>query len=253
MLDLKKQEYKGYFIYYYENKYLKYGQKYIDGEFLTKDIYKNTLRNYVAKIEIEKNKFIIKSPKSETILPQKKIMGILKKGEALTTLINLNKNIEEGFYEFVQPYLAIIKKDIFLKESFILMENIDGKEINNLENSKIEIDKILSVIKKMHNKKIYHGDLNTSNFISYNSEIKIIDTQGKKDIFSNYKRAYDYLTLKEDLLVLKINYKVNEKYRINKKTIGYLLAYIVKNFKKNRLIKQIRNFKKKLRKKGWRI
>lgn len=253
MLNLKKEKYKEYFIYYYEKKYLKYGKKYIDGDYLTKDIYKNTLRNYVSKIEVEESEFIIKSPKSETILPQKKLMGIFKQGEALTTLINLNENIKNGFVEFVQPYLAIVKKDIFLKESFLLMENINGIEINKVKNKKKAIEQILDITKKIHSKKIYHGDLNTSNFIYYKNNIRIIDTQGKKDKISNFKRAYDYLTLKEDLLIQKMEYKIENYYKFDKKKIGYILAYIIKNIKRTFVIRKIREAKKRMRKKGWKI
>lgn len=253
MLNLKKELYKEYEIFYYEDKYLALGKEFVDKNFLLEEVYKDTTRNYVAKIKISNQDLIVKSPKSETILPQKKIMGILKKGEALTTLINLNKNIDMGLKNYVKPYVAILKKNIFLKESFLLMENISGTPINRTENLFEVLDLVVKEMNNIHEKGFYHGDLNTSNFIFYNNQIKIIDTQGKKDIFSNFKRSYDYLTLKEDLLVNECGYDIDKKYKVNQKKIGYLLAYLIKNIKKNKLMKKFRNLKKELRKKGWKI
>lgn len=253
MNDLKKVEYKGYFIYFYEENYLIVAKMFVDNKYNVEEIYKKTKRNYVAKIVINNEKFIIKSPKSETILPQKKLLGIIKKGESLTTLINLNEHINNGIDNYVKPYATIIKKNIFLKESFLLMENIEGQKIADIPDSNKILDEILEVVKKIHQKKIYHGDLNTSNFLYLDNKVKIIDTQGKKDIFSNFKRAYDYLTLKEDLLIILKKYNIEHIYRLNKRTIGYLLAYIIKSVKRNKIIKKFRNLKKRLRRAGWKI
>ncbi|MGL5052264.1 MAG: lipopolysaccharide core heptose(II) kinase RfaY, partial [Cetobacterium sp.] len=91
-----------------------------------------------------------------------------------------------------------------------------------------------------------------SNFIKAEDSIKIIDTQAKREKFWYFKRGYDILTMKNDLLVLEKKYEVEKKYRVNR-DLGYSLAYFIKNFKKLSLVKKVREIKVKLRTKGWKV
>ncbi|MGL5622453.1 MAG: lipopolysaccharide core heptose(II) kinase RfaY, partial [Cetobacterium sp.] len=111
---------------------------------------------------------------------------------------------------------------------------------------------IMDMVQKIHEKGIYHGDLNTSNFIKTKEGIKIIDSQAKREHFWHFKRGYDILTMKNDLLVLLLEYDVEKKYKV-KRDLGYTLAYFIKNFKKLSLVKKIRELKIKLRNKGWKV
>lgn len=243
--NIKHKEFK---IYFKNEENFELGKKILDKKYKVLSIYKDTERNYVAKIEIENKKYVIKSPKSEIIIPQRRIQSILKKGEGLTSFYNIDNLEKIGINDFIKPLTILIKKNLFLKESFILMEYIEGDVIRTEK----DIDEIVEIVKKIHKKGIYHGDLNTSNFIKTKNGIKIIDSQAKREKLWNFKRAYDILTLKEDLLVLMLNYDIDKKYKI-KKDIGYLLAYFIKNFKKNRIVKKIRFLKSWLRSKGVKI
>ena len=129
------------------------------------------------------------------------------------------------------------------------MEYIEG----NILRTEEDIDKVIKIIKKVHNIGRYHGDLNTSNFIKINDGLKIIDTQMKKEKFWNFKKVYDILTLKEDLLVLELKYEVEKKYILNKKSLSFILANFLKKTKKLKFVEAFRNLKKDLRKKGWKI
>ncbi|MGL6115429.1 MAG: lipopolysaccharide core heptose(II) kinase RfaY [Cetobacterium sp.] len=248
MTKLFEEKYKNYNLYSYEEKYLDIGRKIIEKDYMVMEIYKDTNRNYVAKIKIEDNFYVLKSPKSEVIIPQRKIMTFFKDGEVLNTLKNLTLGIEEGIEEYVKPLLAIVKKKLFMEESYILMEYIEGEKLK----SNSDIDKVIEITKKIHGNNRYHGDLNTSNFIKVKDKIMVIDTQGKKDVLFGLKKSYDILTLKKDLLVLELNYSIDEKYIFNK-NISYYLAYILKEGKNLKIIQKFRDFKKKLRKKGWKI
>ncbi|MGL5126504.1 MAG: lipopolysaccharide core heptose(II) kinase RfaY, partial [Fusobacteriaceae bacterium] len=143
---------------------------------------------------------------------------------------------------------VMVRRGVFLKESFILMEYVEGKPIKTAE----EIDEIMNIVEKIHKMGIYHGDLNTSNFIKAEDSIKIIDTQAKREKFWYFKRGYDILTMKNDLLVLEKKYEVEKKYRVNR-DLGYSLACFIKNFKKLSLVKKVREIKVKLRTKGWKV
>ena len=250
-MKIEKYLYKGYSIYFptinLERK--EYGENIIDNNFKVLKVLKDTKRNYVAIVEIQNKKYILKEFRSEVVIPQRKIQTIFKEGEALKTLKNGYAAMNEGIIELVEPILAIVKKGIFIEKSFLLMEYIEG----NILRTKEDIDKVIEIIKKVHNRGRYHGDLNTSNFIKTKNGLKMIDTQMKKEKFWNFKKAYDILTLKEDLLVKMLNYNIDSKYIIKRKNLSYISAFILKKIKCSQIIKKIREKKKKLRKKGWKI
>ncbi|MDU1912148.1 lipopolysaccharide core heptose(II) kinase RfaY [Fusobacterium sp.] len=248
---IKNKKYKEYNIYYPEEEifYEELGKRIIDKEFKESEVYKNTERNYVAKIEIKGEKYILKSPKSETIIPQRRIQTFIKNGEALNTLINVRERIKEGMKEYAVPFLVIVKKNIFIKESYILMECIEGESIK----STADIDKIMEIVNKLHKEKIYHGDLNTSNFIKTKNGVRIIDTQGKQERFFHFKRWNDIFIMENDLLVIEKEYEVEEKYYKKNKDISYYMILVVRKIKKLKFVEWIKSKKKELRKKGWRI
>lgn len=225
------------------------GKIILDENYKIKRVYKDTKRNYVAQIEIENKNYILKEFRSEVIIPQRKVQTLFKKGEALSTLINTTEAIELGIEELVKPIVALVKKKITIKQSYLLMEYVEGKKISSIE----DIDKIMELVEKIHKNKIYHGDLNTSNFIKEKEKIRILDTQSKKEKIGSFKRWYDIFTLENDLLVKELNYNVSDKYYLKEKDIWFYLAYLLKNFKNTKLIKKIKSKKKELRKKGWKI
>ena len=235
---IKDVLYKEFKIYYKSEENKRLAEIVLDKNYRVIDEYKNTERNYVAKIEIDGRFYVLKSPKAETVIPQRRIQTAFKKGEGLTSFINIDRAKEMGLDFFIEPLAIMIKRGLFLKESFILMEYIDGEIIRTVE----DIDIIMDMVQKIHEKGIYHGDLNTSNFIKTADGIKIIDTQAKKERFWHFKRAYDILTLKNDLLVLEREYEVEKNYKV-KRDIGYALAYIIKNFKKLPLVQKNKRFK----------
>lgn len=245
---IKNMRYRDFKIYYKDECNKALAQKVLDQNYIVIDEYKNTERNYVAKIEIDKKFYVLKSPKAETVIPQRKVQTIFKKGEGLTSFKNIDYAKSIGLDFFIEPLAVMVKKGIFLQESFILMEYVEGKLIRTVE----DIDMIMDMVKKIHEKGIYHGDLNTSNFIKTKSGIKIIDTQAKREKLWHFKRAYDILTMKNDLLVLEREYEVEKDYKVQR-DIGYLLAYIIKNFKRLPIVEKIRGLKVKLRNKGWKI
>ncbi len=155
---------------------------------------------------------------------------------------------------FVPPLGVIVKRKHFIEESYILMEYIDGKILRTIE----DVNEVMKIIKKMHSHGIYHGDLNTSNFIKTKDGMKVIDTQGKSEKYIDYRRCYDIFTLKRDLLVMELNYDVEKEYNKDKndkkgRSFFYYIAYFTKEFKNIPIIKKVRGLKQKLRVKGWKI
>ena len=240
MLELKKEKYKEFEIFCYDNKYIEIAKKILDKEYNIVKILKDTKRNYVSIIEVNGNNYVNKEPRNEYIIPQRKLMSFFKKGEALTTLININKLINKyKIKEYAKPLIAITKrKNGMITYSLLVMERVIGTEEKNLEI-------LVNLMKKIHKKGFYHGDFNPSNFLNSNGKLFILDTQGKEMFFGNYSAHYDMLTMKMD------SYKEMEYPYL--KNIFYYFALLIKKIKKLPLVEKIKKYKKKLREKGWKI
>ena len=237
---LKKEIYKGFNIFSYDSKNIEIGKKILDNNYKTEIVFKDSKRSTVSEIKIDNNSYILKRIGNETIIPQRKLMTLFKKGEALTTLININKIMDElKISEYVRPLLAINRrKHGMIDFSFIVLEKVKG-------DSNVDKIALIELIKKIHRNKIYHGDFNPSNFIFTKNGIKIIDTQGKKMSFGNYRAHYDILTMKMDTYPdLKYPYKKN---------LFYYIALAVKKMKRLKFVEKIKEKKKILREKGWKI
>lgn len=236
MLKLEEKKYLKYRIYFYEEKYAKICKLILEGNYKILKEFKNTKRNYVALIEVDGLKFVYKEPRNEYRIIQRKLMTLVKKGEALNTLININLLIEQGIKEFVKP-LAVVnsRHNGMIDFSFILMEYIDGRVDREY------LPEMVSLLEKVHKLGHYHGDFNPGNIIVENgtNNLKIIDTQGKKMKFFNYQAHYDMITMWYDSWD-------EMPYPYNKGVVFYL-AYLMKRFKRLKIVELLGYFRKKNR------
>ena len=237
---LLEEKYKEYSLFAYDKIFIEIGKNIIDKKYKELNILKNTKRNYVSEIQIDNTSYIFKEPRNEYIIPQRKIFTLFKKGEVLTTLINVYKAIiNDNLIEYAKPLLAIVKR----KNGMICYSALIQEKINI--NDSRELNKMVEATKKIHSKGYYHGDCNPSNFMTSKNEVKILDTQAKKMSFGNYRAHYDMLTMKMD--------SYQEMEYPYKKNIFYYLAIFIKKIKKFKFIEKIKGKKKKLREKGWKI
>ena len=238
---LKKQKEDSFNIYVYDEKYLELGRDILNKNYKEIKKLKDTKRNYVVLIEWKGRKYVLKAPRNEFRIPQRKFFTLVKKGEALTTLVNINNLVKEkGIKEFAIPIVALNKRKLgFIEESYFVMEYFSG------ESGKKFIEEIMEIGKKIHSFGVYHGDFNPSNFLFDGEQVKIIDTQAKKMLLGNYRAHYDMLTMKMD------SYKEME-YPYNK-NFWYFMAVFVKKLKRNKIIAKIKKNKQILRDKGWKI
>ena len=190
---LLEEKYKEYSLFAYDKIFIEIGKNIIDKKYKELNILKNTKRNYVSEIQIDNTSYIFKEPRNEYIIPQRKIFTLFKKGEALTTLINVYKAIiNDNLIEYAKPLLAIVKR----KNGMICYSALIQEKINI--NDSRELNKMVEATKKIHSKGYYHGDCNPSNFMTSKNEVKILDTQAKKMSFGNYRAHYDMITMKMD-------------------------------------------------------
>ncbi|MFK4785491.1 lipopolysaccharide core heptose(II) kinase RfaY [Fusobacterium sp. MFO224] len=194
MKKLLKKKYKNYQLFFYDEKYQELGKKIVDKDVkIIKEI-KVTDRNYVSKIKYNGGLYILKSPRNEHRKFQRKVMTLFKRGEALSTLVNTSKLIDKGLDIFATPYIAIVKrKNGMIVSSYFVTEYFEEKKKKGYK--KEEIQKWLELGKKLHDKKVYHGDLNPANIIDTDKGVKLIDSQCKKYYFGEYRSNYDKLTL----------------------------------------------------------
>lgn len=238
---MKRENYKEFNIYFYNDEELNLGKMIIDKHYSIVRILKDTKRNYVAIIEIMGKKYVLKEPRNEFRIPQRKIMSFFKAGEVVTTLKNITELIEKNkIKEFVKPLVAINqRKNGMIVYSSLIMEFFDGTiEIKNN-------DKLVKLVEKLHDNGVYHGDFNPGNFLSKGNEIKIIDTQGKKFWMGKYRAHYDMLTMKID--------SYEEMEYPYSRDLWYYLALFIKKFKKLKIVEVVKKKKKELRDKGWKI
>ncbi|MDY4011911.1 MAG: lipopolysaccharide core heptose(II) kinase RfaY [Fusobacterium gastrosuis] len=238
---IEKEKYNQYNIYSFDTRYIYIAKEILERRFSLVKVLKDTKRNYVALIKINQKKYVYKEARNEYQIPQRKFFTLLKKGEAVETLKNINHLIEIGFSEYVRPLVAVNRrKSGMINFSFILMEYIDGTE------DRKQVRRVIDKMKEIHEKGYYHGDFNPSNFIfSKDNKLHILDTQGKKMIFGNYRAHYDMLTMIWDSFP-NLDYPIE-------KNIFYFLAVFIKSIKKLAFIKKIKKYKKSLRENGWKI
>lgn len=247
---IKSIQYKDYKIFYLDSRedLIELGKEIIDGKVEIFREFKVTKRNYVAGALYKGEKYVVKSPRNEHRIPQRKVQTLFKEGEALTTLKNVNELIERGFHEFVRPLMAIVKRRSgMIVDSFLVMEYVEGRRPE-----RNEIFLVVDFGRRLHGSKHYHGDFNTSNFLMTEEGLKTIDTQGKRFSFGTYRKHYEVMTFSKDLLLL--DYEMDgEKIFGYSKDIYYYLAHCMKGFKNLSVVSEVKRIKKKLRDKGWKI
>lgn len=244
--EIKSIKYQNYMIYGTE-EYLELGKCILKNQYEILEVYKDDSRSYVAKIRLNGKIYVLKSPRSEIRLIQRKWKTFWNKGEALTTLYNIFSLKQQKFHNIGEVYLAIVRKHFLIQESFLLMEYIEGEVFNHPE----RLDDFMEIVNKLHSLGRYHGDLNTSNVVLTTQGLYLIDTQAKKDLFGNFKRAYDILILLEDKVVTRIQYPILKKYSGSSLGFFWLLAKILRKIKYSSFVYQFRKRKRKQRKKKW--
>lgn len=212
------KKYKGYQLYYYDEKIEKILEKVIKKDYQVEEEYKNDRRTYVVKIRIEDKVYILKRTFQRNIL--KKIIGVFRKNNSVETFENINR-AKQNIEELANIYGVGLNKKLFVEDEFFLMECIEGEIYIDDEHHL----KILEILKKIHKNGYYHGDSNPYNFLfDKNEKIYIVDTKMKKMYFGNYRAHYDMLTLFKYFRDIKPEYPYE-------KNIFYIIAFGIRQYR----------------------
>ena len=178
MINLSESKYKGFKLLFYDLELEDLLKKIADNDTQIIEEYKNTQRNYVVKINYDGTDYVLKAPRNEFRIPQRKFFTLFKPGESVETLRNINELRENGLEIFAMPLGALVKRKYgMICESHIVFEVANGE--STVKNKDLAVE----ATKKMHEYGVYHGDCNPSNFIITENGVKIIDTQAKKIAF----------------------------------------------------------------------
>lgn len=241
---MEKLNYKAFQLNALDKIYLQLGKDIIDKNYTILKKLKDSPRNFVAIINWKDKLYVLKEPRNEYRIPQRQFFSFFKEGESLSTLKNVHNLIHtHNFEELVPIYLSGTKRNFgFITDSFLVMEYVEG----TIKNDSYHKNQAVEIMKKIHSKGFYHGDFNPSNFIfDQDDNIHILDTKGASYFFGNFRPHYDMITMWYD------SYK--EMTYPYPKNIWYHLAFSLKLFKRNKIIHRLKNFKKNLRNRGWKI
>lgn len=194
MKRFKEIEVKDFKVYFQEERFISISEKILEREYKILEEYKNDGRTFVALIEIENKKYILKEFQKESRDIWKRFLTVFNGGEAYTVLNNTFRAKELGVKEVTDVYCAILKKRFgMVRESYILMEYIEGE----IRLDKESVKDIEILMERIHKIGLYHGDCNPYNFLFLkNGELKIIDSKLKKDFIGN-RKSYDRKTLEK--------------------------------------------------------
>lgn len=194
MKRFKEKIIKGFICFYQDEKFLEISEKVIDEKYKVLERYKDDGRTFVALVEIDGIKYILKEFQKESRSLWKRLLTFFNGGEAYTIFRNTEGIKAFGIDEVTNVYSAIIKKRFgTVIKSYILMEYIPGE----IRLDQAAIEEIEKLMNRLHSLKIYHGDCNPYNFLFLDDKkIKIIDSKLKKDYIGN-RIKHDRKTLKK--------------------------------------------------------
>lgn len=134
--------------------------------------------------------------------PTNKIIGrkfkALLKGSYFSSLIaRVDRARAERCFSMCDVYLVAEKKHFrFARESFVLMEWIDGPLLSDSDELRNKYkSEVASLLKNLHQHGISSGDVHPGNFIVGDGGLKIIDLSGRGA--SAIDRAKDFIGLKD--------------------------------------------------------
>jgi len=148
------------------------------------DIYQSTWNNNNAIFKIRK----IKNYRNSLLDSKIRKQRTLKESQILSQVKS---------FGIPTPLVYFIN----LKKSLIIMQEIPGKPINDLSDSKIvELSKeIGKLVGMLHKNGVMHGDLTTSNFILFQNIVYVIDFGLSQNSIKPEDHAVDLRLIKEIL------------------------------------------------------
>jgi heptose II phosphotransferase len=202
-----------YDLFVEDEKSLALLEKVLNQNYVVLEEYKNSERNYVAKIRIGDNDYVLKENRKETRKWNYKIRFFFQDSEELQMMKNGLQAREESFFNLPKFYGVVEKRKYrILNRAFILEEYINGGVCESNEKK----DKAVACVEALHRIGRYHGDCNPNNFVfDENGQIFCLDTKFKRMFFGRYQAYADMINMQYDSYPEMIfPYKINFWYHL---------------------------------------
>lgn len=156
-------------------------------------ILKKNQRSSVYKINFEGKDLVLKVPKEKNNRKWIRFLTWFRKGEAFKNILGMIKLRGKGIKTTV-PLLAAERRALgMVVDSWLLYEYLDG--VTCLDHPE-HYPSVVKKLSEMHAKNFLHGDPQIRNFISYQDEIYVIDSN-PKSAANAFSRAYEWAYLRK--------------------------------------------------------
>lgn len=156
------------------------------------EVFKNDQRSYVALIEIDGKKYVLKRPIEKNTRKWQRFLSIFRGSESKREYENIRRINELGF-NGATPYLAVEeKKGLMVVDSYLLYSYLEGREGKTKD-----VELISKELKKIHQKGYLHGDSQVMNFLINGEKAYLIDTKLMRNKYGKFGEVYEFIYLEE--------------------------------------------------------
>ena len=154
-------------------------------------VLKDDKRSLVEIIEINQGKFVLKIPKEKNNRKWQRLINVFRGSESLRNYKTMEK-LEKMGINSTKAVFAAERRTPFVKDSFLIMEILEGEGI-----LKKDYSKVISGLNDIHLKGYLHGDSQIQNFMKKDDTIYMIDLKLQKNIYGSIGRMYEFIYLQE--------------------------------------------------------
>lgn len=189
---MKKLKYGKDILYYLDEKNIKLYDKIKNTCYNIERIFKNDQRSYVALIEIDGEKYVLKRPIEKNRRKWQRFLSIFRGSESRREFENIQR-INELDFNGAIPYLAVETKfGLCVVDSCLVYSYLKGEE-----GTTKDIELISKELKKIHAKGYLHGDSQVMNFLINGDTVYLIDTKLMKNRYGKFGEIYEFIYLEE--------------------------------------------------------
>lgn len=225
---MKKLKYGKDILYYIDEKNIKLYDKIKNTCYNIERIFKNDQRSYVALIEIDGEKYVLKRPIEKNRRKWQRFLSIFRGSESRREFENIQR-INELDFNGAIPYLAVETKfGLCVVDSYFVYSYLEGEE-----GTTKDIELISKELKRIHNKGYLHGDSQVMNFLINGNTVYLIDTKLMKNRYGKFGEIYEFIYLEESC---------DKDIEYDRESIYYKVAITLKRY-----LIWFANFKRRLR------
>ncbi|WP_157493904.1 lipopolysaccharide core heptose(II) kinase RfaY [Fulvivirga imtechensis] len=210
-----------------------------EGQYTIKSPLKEHHRSDVYKIEINKQEYVLKTPKEKNKKWWIRFTTLFRDGEAFKNIKGMFKYEELGLHT-TKPVMAAEKRKLgMVTDSWLLYEFLDGESCLDREEF---YPMVVKELKLIHSKGYLHGDPQIRNFLHRSSQIYVIDSNPKRVGVTGFSRAYEFAYLRKSAPGIEAYFGEINNWRLYKLAFKYDI-YERKFVRTRRKIKKLFLFK----------